>query len=87
MSNRIGAHKMVDWKNTDPRHDLVGLKHAKIIILRPSHNGHNLYEAGTGDCEMKHSWAIWTSFDNPSFIGDDNWNPDWYWSLMPDLQK
>jgi hypothetical protein len=72
------------WKNTDPRHDLDGMKHAEIVILRPHLQGNSLREAGMGYVEMKHGWYVHTSFaEHPSVHEDDQWDQDWLWTLAP----
>lgn len=75
----------VEWKNTDPRHDLVGRKWASIIILRPHPQGGPRWDAGTGHVEMKHGWHISTSFEERRMISDESWDPAWRWTLAPDV--
>ena len=71
----------MDWKSGDPRSELVGLKHAAIVILRPHRDGGKRWEAGTAHVEMKHGWYIHTSFDDHSSI--EKWDPDWLWTRAP----
>jgi len=70
---------MIEWKNTDPRYELVDLERAKIIIVRPIQDGH--HEVSIGVCEMEYSWHIHTDFYGYETVGD-KWNEEWYWTLF-----
>ena len=69
-----------EWKNSDPREDLLDRNRAPLVIVRPSRNGS--YEAGTGQAEMEYGWFIATSFENQPLI-KDTWDTAWWWVLAP----
>lgn len=74
---------MPEWRSTDPRHDLVDRKWARIVILRPHPNGRG-WEAGTGHVEMKHGWHVSTSFAEKPMVGDEAWDAAWLWTEEPE---
>lgn len=75
---------MTEWKNTDPRIDLIDSKRANIVIIYPGPD-HDLSCLAT--VETKHSWSIFTNLPTGSkhaFVGpDDNWDDAWQWTFAP----
>lgn len=69
---------MINWKNTDPRDELVDIKHANIIIVRKSKNASE--QSCLAYCEMKHSWFVSTQWKDAPMI-KETWPQDWYWTL------
>ena len=76
---------MADWKSSDPLVELIGMKRADIIILRPHQSGVRWWDTGTGQVEMKHGWSIFTTFENRRVL--DEWPEGWLWSLAPNSSK
>jgi hypothetical protein len=69
-----------EWRNSDPLVDLIDLKGAHIIVVRPAPGGG--YESCVAYCEMKHGWSVNGSFNGQSF-STDKWDPAWWWVRAP----
>ncbi len=76
---------MVVWKSSDPLIELVDMKRANIVILRPHPSGVGRWDTGTGQVEMKHGWNIFTTFENCRVL--DEWPEGWLWTLAPETAK
>jgi hypothetical protein len=66
----------MNWKNTDPREDIN--KCDNIVILRPN------YHVGRAHVDSKHTYCIFTSFDDYKHIdADGKWDELWWWTRAP----
>lgn len=76
---------MVVWNSSNPLVELVDMKRANIVILRPHQSGVGRWDTGTGHVEMKHGWNIFTTFENRRVL--DEWPEGWLWTLAPETVK
>jgi hypothetical protein len=66
----------MSWKNTDPRDDIN--KRDNIVIFRPDSY------VGTAHVDSKHTYCIFTSFDDIKNIdADGKWDELWWWTRAP----
>lgn len=71
----------MSWKNTDPRDDIN--KRDNIVILRPDSKG-AMSHVGTAHVDSKHTYCIFTSFDDYKCIAaDGKWDELWWWTRAP----
>ena len=78
---------MPEWKNTDPRVELIDRKRASIVVVYQDADGP---KASLAHVETKHSWSVFVTLPvgdgRHEFVGPDiDWDDSWQWTLAPQV--